>query len=187
MILLRHGQSQFNEVFAVTREDPGIEDPLLTPAGRQQAAEAGEQLGSHDLRRIVASPYTRTLHTAEIVAGALNLPVSVEPLVREHAFFTCDIGTPASELRRRWSQFDFGDLPEVWWPQLGESESEVHARCEHFRQTMTGLADWAHVLVVTHWGFIRGLTGEEVANGALLSFDPVSTDTRVVVSPRRAC
>ena len=28
MILLRHGQSEFNVVYGVTRVDPGIEDPL---------------------------------------------------------------------------------------------------------------------------------------------------------------
>ena len=187
MILLRHGQSQFNEAFAVTREDPGIEDPVLTPAGRQQAAAAGDRLAALDIRRVVASPYTRTLHTAEIVAEVFGLPVSVEPLVREHAFFTCDIGTPASELRRRWPNFDFRDLPEVWWPSLGESDSEVQARCERFRQATAVLTDWSHLLVVTHWGFIRGLTGAELANGASLHFDPVSADTKEVVSPRRAC
>lgn len=187
MILLRHGQSQFNEVYSVTREDPGIEDPALTPAGRQQAAAAGDRLAALGLRRIVASPYTRTLHTAQIVAEALGLPVSVEPLVREHAFFTCDIGSPASELRRRWPGFDFRDLPEVWWPRLGESDTEVQARCEQFRHAAAVLADWSHLLVVTHWGFIRGLTGEELANGASVRFDPVSIDTRAVVRPRPAC
>ena len=187
MILLRHGQSVFNVVYSTTRIDPGIEDPALTPAGRQQAAEAGDRLTSVDLRRIVASPYKRTLHTAEIVAEALGLPVSVEPLVREHAAFSCDVGTPASELRRLWPAFDFGDLPETWWPRLGESDDQVRSRCEHFRQSASVLADWSHLLVVTHWGFIRGLTGHELPNGATVRFDPVSADTSAVVSPARAC
>lgn len=187
MILLRHGESQFNEAFAVTREDPGIEDPALTATGRQQAAVAGDRLAALDVRRIVASPYTRTLHTAEIVAEALGLPVSVEPLIREHAFFTCDVGTPTSELRRQWPNLDFRDLPEVWWPRLGESDTKVRARCEQFRRAAAVLGDWSHLLVVTHWGFIRGLTGKELANGASVRFDPVSSDTRAVVRPRRAC
>ena len=187
MILLRHGQSEFNAVYSTTRVDPGIEDPVLTAAGEQQAADAGDRLGAIDLCRIVASPYKRTLRTAEVVADALGLPVSVEPLVREHAVFSCDIGTPASELRRRWPTFDLGDLPEIWWPGLGESDAEVQARCEHFRQSAAALADWPRLLVVTHWGFIRGLTGEEVANGTTLHFDPVSASTRKVVSPARAC
>ena len=187
MILLRHGQSQFNVHFSVTRVDPGIEDPELTPDGERQAGEAGDRLGALDVRRIVASPYRRTLHTAHIIAEALGLPVSVEPLIREHAVFTCDIGTPTSELRRRWPGFDFADLPEIWWPRLGENEAEVRVRCEHFRRTAAVLADWPHLLVVSHWGFIRGLTGAELANGAMMRFDPVSTGTTMVVSPARAC
>jgi len=187
MILLRHGQSQFNVAFAATRTDPGIEDPVLTPDGERQAAAAGAQLNGLDLRRVVASPYRRTLHTAQIIAEALGLPVSVEPIIREHATFTCDIGTATSALRRRWPAFDFGDLPEVWWPRLGESEAEVRARCQDFRSASALLADWPHVLVVSHWGFIRGLTGEELANGAMLRFDPVTVATTMVVSAARAC
>ncbi len=187
MILMRHGQSQFNVAFAATRVDPGIEDPALTPDGEHQASEAGARLNGLGLRRIVASPYSRTLHTAQIIAEALGLPVSVEPMIREHAAFTCDIGTATSQLRRRWPDFDFADLPEVWWPRLGESEDEVRARCESFRSASALLADWPHVLVVSHWGFIRGLTGEELANGAMLRFDPVTVATTMVVSAAGAC
>jgi broad specificity phosphatase PhoE len=187
MILLRHGQSQFNVHYGATRVDPGIEDPALTSHGERQAAEAGDRLEALEVRRIVASPYRRTLHTAHIIAEARGLPVSVEPLIREHAVFTCDIGTPTSELRRRWPGIDFADLPEIWWPRLGESEAEVRVRCEHFRRTAAMSTDWPHLLVVTHWGFIRGLTGEELANGAMLRFDPVSADTSVVVGQVRAC
>ena len=34
MILVRHGQSEFNAVYSVTRVDPGIPDPQLTDIGR---------------------------------------------------------------------------------------------------------------------------------------------------------
>jgi len=30
MLLIRHAQSEFNAVFNVTREDPGILDPRMT-------------------------------------------------------------------------------------------------------------------------------------------------------------
>ena len=36
MILLRHGQSEFNLHYTATRIDPGIEDPRLTPLGHAQ-------------------------------------------------------------------------------------------------------------------------------------------------------
>ena len=56
MILLRHGQSEFNLHFSVTRIDPGIVDPRLTPLGHQQAEAAAEALRHQGIRRIITSP-----------------------------------------------------------------------------------------------------------------------------------
>jgi len=172
MILVRHGQSEFNVIFSQTRQDPGIVDPALTEEGVRQAGAAAETLAGRDLRRVLASPYTRTLHTADIIAKALGLPVAIEPLVRERCFFACDIGSPRSDLIGRWGHFDFGGLPERWWPEPEETEEELAVRCQKFRADAMQLEDWRHVLVVSHWGFIRGLTGEAVANGTVLSFQP---------------
>ena len=44
MILLRHGQSEFNLHFTATRRDPGHLDPRLTALGHDQAEQAAEQL-----------------------------------------------------------------------------------------------------------------------------------------------
>lgn len=170
MILVRHGQSHFNVVYGATRRDPGYVDPGLTEEGLRQAEAVAERLAAHDVRRILASPYTRTLHTAEIIADRLDLAVTIEPLVRERAFFACDIGSPRSRLAARWPLFDFGELPERWWPDPQETEEELLVRCAAFRAVMAGAADWRHVAVVSHWGFIRGLTGQAVDNGAVLAF-----------------
>ena len=85
MILVRHGQSHFNVHFSATRKDPGIVDPGLTEEGERQAQAAAEDLSERGIERIIASPYWRTLHTAEIIAERLGLPVSIDPQVR---FFT---------------------------------------------------------------------------------------------------
>ena len=77
MILLRHGQSWFNHHFTLTRRDPGIEDPALTPLGEQQAEEAADALADAGIRRILASPYTRALQTAAGVVAMLVVVVSV--------------------------------------------------------------------------------------------------------------
>ncbi len=174
MLLIRHGQSHFNKHFSVTRQDPGIIDPALTVEGRQQIAQTAQAMAreARGLKRILVSPYWRTLETAEILAAHLDLPIRVEPLVRERAFFACDIGSPRSELEVRFPQAAFGDLPDVWWPHPDESEASLNQRCARFRLAMAESADWREVLVVTHWGFIRGLTGRSVENGTLLSFDP---------------
>lgn len=172
MILVRHGQSEFNVIYGATRRDPGIRDPGLTDLGRRQASEAADLLRAHGVRRLIASPYARALETAELIAGALDLPVAVEPLVRERRAFSCDVGTPRSELGRRWPGLDIAHLDEQWWPDAEESEDEVARRGADFRAAMQTVRDWAEIAVITHWGFIRGLTGQRLGNCETLRFDP---------------
>lgn len=172
MILLRHGQSEFNLHFTATRKDPGIPDPKLTPLGHEQAEAAAAALADQGLRRIMASPYTRALQTAAPIAARLSLPVLVSPLVRERYAFSCDIGTPVRSLAQDWPAHDFGHMEEVWWPQIEEPAHQVEARAAQFRAEMAALEDWRDTLVVCHWGFIMSLTGLSVQNGQWLRFDP---------------
>ncbi|MEX2642436.1 MAG: histidine phosphatase family protein [Acetobacterales bacterium] len=172
MILVRHCQSEFNAAFSRTRVDPGIADPGLTREGRMQAAGLGQSLAGKGIDRIVTSPYRRALQTAGTIAAALEVPVEINPLVRERAAFVCDIGTPASELARDWPAYDFSHIEEIWWPALEESEHEVQDRARLFCGEIVAAGVWESMLVVSHWGFIRQLTGQRVENGAVLRFDP---------------
>ena len=173
MILLRHGQSEFNLHFGATRRDPGIKDPRLTPLGHQQAEAAAETLaGAGEIRRIVASPYTRALQTAAPLARRLDLPVTINPLVRERYAFVCDVGSPVTALRAEWPLLAFDHIEEVWWPPEEEPADQVLARAARFRGEMAALEDWAHTVVVSHWGFILSMTGRSVANGDWLACDP---------------
>jgi broad specificity phosphatase PhoE len=172
MILLRHGQSEFNVHFAATQRDPGIADPKLTPLGQAQARHAAEALAGERIRRIIASPYTRALQTAAPLARRLGLPVSINPLVRERFAFICDIGSPRTELAAAWPEHDFGTIDEVWWPPVEEPMTSVAARAALFRAEMAVLPDWAETVVVSHWGFILHVTGKSMDNGAWLRCDP---------------
>jgi broad specificity phosphatase PhoE len=172
VILVRHGQSHFNAIYNTTRVDPGIADAGLTEAGVVQAKAAAAALRGEDVRVVLASPYTRTLQTAEVIAEGLGLSITVEPLVRERVFFSCDIGSPRSQLVAQWPAVDFGDLPERWWPDPEESEAELAQRCALFRAAAAQRPDWRHLVVVSHWGFIRGLTGQALTNGSALRFRP---------------
>ena len=172
MILLRHGQSEFNLHFTATRKDPGIPDPKLTPLGHEQAEAAAEALAGEGLRRIMASPYTRALQTAAPIAQRLGLPVHVNPVVRERYAFTCDVGSPVSALAAAFPGHDFTHLDEVWWPQVEEPADQVVTRAALFRAEMAALADWNDTLVVCHWGFIMSLTGASMQNGTWMRYDP---------------
>ena len=172
MILLRHGQSEFNLHFGVTRRDPGITDPKLTPLGHAQAVEAARQLAGDGIARIIVSPYTRALQTAAPVAEALGVPVLINPIVRERYAFACDVGTPRTELEQAWPEHDFSGIEEIWWPAIPEPAASVVDRAALFRAEMAALHDWADTLVISHWGFIMSMTGLSVQNGQWLRCDP---------------
>lgn len=174
MILLRHGQSEFNLHFAATRRDPGIADPRLTELGHQQALAAAEALAGEGIRRIIASPYTRALQTAAPIARRLNLPVHVIPTVRERYAFACDIGSPRTALAQDWPHLDFSTIDEIWWPPIEEPDHGIEARAALFRAEMAALPDWRETLVVSHWGFILAMTGSRVTNGEWLRCDPTA-------------
>ncbi|MBC7801997.1 MAG: histidine phosphatase family protein [Gemmatimonadaceae bacterium] len=181
MILLRHGQSEFNLHFTATRRDPGIQDPKLTPLGHEQAAAAAAALTGAGITRILVSPYTRALQTAAPVAAALGVPVFINPIVRERYAFTCDVGSPVATLVADWPQHDFAHIEDVWWPAIEEPADQVIARAALFRAEMAALPDWSNTLVVSHWGFILSLTGRSVMNGEWLHCDPTAPPPDEVV------
>jgi broad specificity phosphatase PhoE len=172
MILLRHGQSEFNLHFGATRRDPGIVDARLTELGHAQAREAAQQLVAEGIERIIASPYTRALQTAQPIAARLGLPVTIDPIVRERYAFACDIGSSRADLEREWPDHDFSLVEDVWWPASEEPEASIVDRAACFRTALARRHDWANTLVISHWGFILTLTGRSVANGQWLRCDP---------------
>jgi len=172
MILLRHGQSEFNLHFGATRRDPGIVDPRLTDLGHAQAAEAARHFANERIARIITSPYTRALQTVAPIAKALGVPVVINPIVRERYAFACDVGTPRTELEQTWPEHDFSTIDEVWWPPIEEPADGVVGRAARFRAEMAALPDWSDTLVVSHWGFILSLTGKTVTNCQWLRCDP---------------
>jgi broad specificity phosphatase PhoE len=174
MILMRHGQSEFNLHFNATRRDPGIKDARLTAEGEAQAARAAAALSTERIGRIIVSPYTRALQTAAPLLRTLGVPAIINPMVRERFAFACDIGTPRTHLERDWPEHDFSGLDEVWWPPIEETADSVLARAARFRAEMAALADWADTLVVSHWGFILAMTGISVPNGEWIRCDPTA-------------
>ncbi len=172
MILIRHAQSEWNHHFSQTRIDPDIRDPSLTELGRQQAAGLIEQLTGLGLTKLVASPYRRNLETASIIGEALNLPISVNALVRERCFFSCDIGSAPEDLKEIWPAIDFTELENGWWGEPPESEAEIAARCDLFRRDHADLLERHDVAIISHWGFIRAFTGQEVENATILHVGP---------------
>jgi broad specificity phosphatase PhoE len=175
MILLRHGQSEFNLHYGQTRRDPGIIDPRLTELGHAQAQAAARELADQAISRIIVSPYTRALQTAHPIAQAFGIPVTIDPIVRERYAFACDVGSPRAALERDWPAHDFSAIDDIWWPNQEEPEAGIIDRAARFRVSLGSRNDWANTLVISHWGFILSLTGQSVANGQWLRCNPTET------------
>ena len=172
MFLLRHGQSYFNLHFNETRVDPGIEDPELTALGNEQAAAAASQLADVALTRIIISPYTRALQTAEPILAMHQVPADIMHEVRERTAFVCDVGSSPKVLASRFPHHEFTHLPQRWWSAVTETLEETIARANAFRMLMAARADRSTTLVVSHWAFILALTGISARNGEILEYDP---------------
>lgn len=163
-LLIRHAESIWNEHFGATRIDVGLPDPPLTARGLEQARLAAGRLRGERLTRLITSPYRRTLQTTAILAAELGLPITVDATVRERCAFSCDQGSAPAELAREWPDLDFDGLGELWWGGVIESWPSLAMRCAAFRGSIRSAADRDEVAVITHWGFIRGLTGAELHN-----------------------
>jgi glucosyl-3-phosphoglycerate phosphatase len=181
MFLLRHGQSYFNLHFTETRVDPGIEDPELTPLGAEQAMAAALELADVALTRIIVSPFTRALQTAEPILAMRSVPVEIMHEVRERAAYVCDIGSPPDLLATRFPQHDFAHLPARWWHEGIEPLEATAARADVFRILMAARDDSATTLLVSHWAFILELTGVSLSNGEILEYEPSSRPSGRVV------
>lgn len=88
LILVRHGQSQNNQVYAETGGDLGrYPDPKLTDLGRIQAERVAAALASDTVpwrgTHLYASLMLRALETAAPIAAALDLPITAHPELHE--------------------------------------------------------------------------------------------------------
>lgn len=153
MLLLRHGQSEWNAL----RRWQGTADPPLTALGRRQAqttAEVLDELGvtfagvwSSDLRRAEA--------TASILARRLDLgPVMTDARLREAHAGEWEGLTP-DEIDRDWP----GYLAGHHRPPRFEPFPDVVARATAALHAIAGSVDDSarSALVVAHSGVIRSL------------------------------
>src|ERR1700688_733243 len=94
---LRHGETDWNR----RGLSQGSIDIPLNELGLVQAREAAQRLRNRGITSIVASPLSRARVTAEIVAEALDLEVTIEPDLREVSWGVHE-GKPLAEWFHDW-------------------------------------------------------------------------------------
>lgn len=112
--LIRHAKSA---------PDPAVPEPLwpLSPEGRIQATQLGENLKHAGITRILSSPYRRAIDTVQPLADALGLEVELHDDLRERQLTGVLIDNWMEELEKTWQDFDYC-LPQ------GESSAACQAR-----------------------------------------------------------
>ncbi|KAL6047731.1 C6 zinc cluster transcription factor-like protein [Balamuthia mandrillaris] len=104
-------------------------DPPLSEVGQAQAKEMAEFLKDSGITHVLASPFTRTAHTAHEVAEALGLPVCIEPGLGEWMSHTIPQRLSPEELKHVFERVDVDYKALI--PTTGlENAAALHRRCE---------------------------------------------------------
>jgi len=144
--LLRHGQTEHTP----ERRYSGRNDLPLSLTGRAEAEAAAHRVADLGIEVIVASPLRRTRETAEIVGGALGLPVELDDDLVELDFGDLEglTGAEAHELHPLAVRRFMTDLTVA--APGGESIADVSTRVARARRRILDRYAGRSVLVVSH-------------------------------------
>lgn len=175
LLLVRHGESQFNAEGRVQ----GQLDVPLSDVGRRQAAAVAERLAGQPLDAIFASPLSRALETAQVIAARHRLAVRTDDRLKEiHAgkfqgLTREEMAANFPEESRRWTARE----PDFRIPG-GETRRELaergRAALEEIRES-----GGRHVAVVAHGGLLtatlKSLLGIPAQRAALHFYNAAVT------------
>ena len=156
VLLVRHGETDWNRA----RRIQGQSDPPLNERGREQARALAERLAGTQLDAVYASDLGRARETAEILAARLELPVVVDPQLRELDFGSWE-GYTVEELNAREPDAVARWLAtgEAAW-ERGESHAELADRVHSAVRKLAEIHAGGQILLVAHGGPVRALLME---------------------------
>jgi broad specificity phosphatase PhoE len=152
VLLIRHGRSTWN----AERRWQGWADPPLSPEGIAQAEAAAAAVKDLPLHMVVSSDLARARSTAEIIAGAAGVGVSIEPALRERDVGLWS-GLTSDEIEARWPGRLEAYRADPGMPFPGGEAVEILLRRAMPVLLTIARADPSHAaaLVVSHSGLIR--------------------------------
>lgn len=185
LILLRHGQSQWN----LENRFTGWVDVPLSPRGIEEAKNAGGKLAGHRVDQLFTSVLQRAIETARLAfdaAGIANVPTVRDAALNERMYGDLQ-GLNKAEAAKKWGD----DQIKIWRrsydipPPNGESLADTAKRViPYWEQTILPvLRNGKNVLIAAHGNSLRalvmhleGLTREqvlelEIPTGSPLLFD----------------
>ena len=192
LILLRHGQSQWN----LENRFTGWIDVPLSPTGEDEARAAGEKLRGRHIDKLYTSVLRRAVDTATLAleAAGTTVPVTERDAALNERMYGDLQGLNKAEAAKR-----FGDAQIKLWrrsydvrPPGGESLADTAARVLPYWEShiLPDLRAGRDVLVVAHGNSLRALVMHldglshaevlelEIPTGAPLLYE-IGTDGRI--------
>jgi broad specificity phosphatase PhoE len=169
IVLVRHGQTEWS----ANGRHTSYTDLDLTPAGEQQARQAGDRLGARTFAAVISSPRKRALRTAEL--AGLKVTETTEDLAEWNygeyeGVTTADIRKTRSD----WSLWTDG-CPG------GESPKQVGARLDRVLAHAKSLLDRGDVALIGHGHSLRVCgarwAGLPARDGGRLKLDTATLST----------
>ena len=184
LILVRHGQSEWNEKNLFT----GWKDPGLTAKGVEEAKSAGIQLRTEGFQFDVmfTSDLLRAQRTGEIILkelGVTNLPVVKNQALNERDYGDLS-GLNKDEAREKWGD----EQVHIWRrsfdtpPPGGESLKGTAERVLPYfkKEILPQLLEGKNILIAAHGNSLRSLvmeldqlTKEQVVKLEIATGDPI--------------
>jgi probable phosphoglycerate mutase len=152
LVLVRHGQTDYNVQHRLPGQMPGI---YLNEEGKREAAATALALRELPLSAIVASPLERTMETAGYLneGRGLNIQQDADLLDTDYGRFTGKVWDELDAHDRAWTRFSVDPLRA---PRGVESFARVQQRAvraaERWHQN-TEVGEW--VALVTHADLVK--------------------------------
>ena len=185
LVLVRHGQSEWNEKNLFT----GWKDPKLTPKGVDEAIKAGKELkeAGYSFDKMFTSDLFRAQDTGRIILEQMNL-ASIE-VIKDVSLNERNYGDLAGlnkdEARKKWGE----DQVHIWRrsfdvpPPGGESLKDTAERVlPYYKENIIPeLIEGLNILVAAHGNSLRALVMEleEISSEEIVELE-ISTGVPLV-------
>ncbi len=185
LVLVRHGQSEWNEKNLFT----GWKDPKLTPRGVDEAIKAGKELkeAGYSFDKMFTSDLFRAQDTGRIILEQMDIP-SIE-VIKDVSLNERNYGDLAGlnkdEARKKWGE----DQVHIWRrsfdvpPPGGESLKDTAERVlPYFKENVIPeLIEGLNILVAAHGNSLRALVMEleEISSEEIVKFE-ISTGVPLI-------
>jgi broad specificity phosphatase PhoE len=147
LYFVRHGETEWNK----SGRMQGRLDSNLTEKGLKDAERLGEHLREMQFDEIISSPSTRTIQTAEKLAGSSSPAISTDERLMEIHLGQWQ-GKTGEEIKELYpEQYGFyWNEPAKFENPGGETFLEVKNRLAGFLQELGGRRSIGKILIVTH-------------------------------------